>query len=100
MEFFFKAVVHPKELNQEELWDIWEKEAEAALAAVRKGKIKVLYKVAGQRMVIGIIDVESHDEMDKIMMATLPMAHYIDFQEILPVRAYANFANDLKQRWK
>ena len=100
IEFFFKVRINPRELNLEQLWDIWEKEAEAAMGAIRAGKIKALYKVAGQRYVIGIIDVASHDELDKIMMAALPMAHYLDFEEILPVRPYPNFAADLKRRWK
>lgn len=100
MLFFFKAVVKPKELTQDALWDIWEKEADAAMAKLKEGKMKFLYKVAGQRTVIGVIDVESHDEMDRTMMAALPMAHYIDFEEILPVRPYPNFAEDLKRRWK
>jgi hypothetical protein len=39
------------------------------------GKIKNLYKVSGQRRVMGVIDAESHDELDQIMMAGRPMAH-------------------------
>ncbi|MBI3326973.1 MAG: translational initiation factor, partial [Nitrospinae bacterium] len=98
MLFFFKVRVDPKDLSLNDLWDVWEKEADAALQAKAGGKIVALYKVAGQRRVLGIIDVESHDEMDRIMMAALPMAHYLEFEEILPVRAYESFAADVKRR--
>ena len=43
---------------------------------------------------------ESHDELDQILMSALPMAHYLEFEEILPVRAYEDFANDVKRRWQ
>ena len=100
MLFFFKARVEPKDMSLDELWDIWEKEVESAMCAKEAGQVIALYKVAGQRRVIGIINVESHDEMDQILMAALPMAHYLEFEEILPVRAYENFAEDVKRRWK
>jgi len=28
------------------------------------------------------------------------MIHYLEFEEILPVRQYKNFAEDVKNRWK
>jgi muconolactone D-isomerase len=58
------------------------------------------YKVAGQRRVIGIFDFESHDELDQILMSALPMAHYLEFEEILPIRTYEDFAEDVKCRWQ
>jgi muconolactone D-isomerase len=56
--------------------------------------------MSGQRRVIGILDVESHDELDRILMSALPMAHYIELEEIAPVRPYEAFAEDVKKRWK
>ena len=50
--------------------------------------------------VVGILDVESHDELDRIIMAALPMAHYLEIEDILPVRGYERFAADVKGRWK
>jgi muconolactone D-isomerase len=64
------------------------------------GKIVALYKVSGQRRVIGIFEVESTDELDQIIMAGLPMAEYLTFEQILPVREYASFAEDIRRRWK
>ncbi len=100
MDYFFSVRVNPKQLDLPELWDIWEKEAEATLGALKAGKLKALYKVAGQRRVIGILDADSHDEIDRLLLAGLPMAHYLEFEEIVPVRAYENFAEDVKRRWK
>lgn len=100
MLFFIKVRVEPKELSLEDLWRLWEEEADAALGAKEAGKVVALYKVAGQRRVVGIVDVESHEELDRIIMAGLPMAHYLEFEEILPVRTYEGFAEDIKRRWQ
>lgn len=66
----------------------------------RAGKVVGLYKVSGQRRVLGILDVESHDELDRILMAGLPMAHNLTMAEVLPVREYTAFAEDVKRRWQ
>jgi muconolactone D-isomerase len=100
MLIFVKLRVDPKGLSPEELWDIWEKEAEAALGALEAGKAVSLYKVSGQRRVVGILDVESHDELDRILMAGLPIAHHLEVEEVLPVREYASFAQDVRDRWQ
>lgn len=99
MLFFIKARVDPKEMSLDELWDIWEKEAEAAMGAKAAGKLKAAYKVSGQRRVLAIVDADSHDELDRIFMAILPMAHYLEIEEVLPVREYEAFAADIKRRW-
>ena len=64
------------------------------------GKIVSLYKVSGQRRVIGILDVESTDELDQIIMAARPMSEYLTFEQVLPVRQYASLAEDPKRRWE
>lgn len=99
MLFFVDFRVNPKDLSLDELWDEWEKEAEAALEAMEAGKVVALYKVSGQRRVVGVLDVESTDELDQIIMAGLPIAHHLEIAEVLPVREYAAFAEDLRQRW-
>ncbi len=53
-----------------------------------------------QRWVIGVLDVESTDELDQIIMAGLPMAEYLTFEQVLPVREYAAFAEDIRRRWE
>jgi len=100
MLFFVKVRVDPKGMSLDDLWNLWEKEAEGAKGAMKAGKVVALYKVSGQRRVIGILNMDSHDELDKVLMAGLPMAHYLEFEEVLPVREYESFADDLKRRWK
>src|SRR3954451_25073166 len=66
----------------------------------KAGKIKHLYKVSGQRRVLGVIDAESHDELDAIIMAGLPMSHVLEWEEIVPVREYTAFGADVRKRWQ
>jgi muconolactone delta-isomerase len=84
---------------QYELWEAWEEEANAALAAKDAGTVVNLYKVCGQRRVLVLLDVESHDELDQIWM-TLPMARYLELKEVLPIREYEAFADDVRRRWQ
>lgn len=100
MLVFVDFRVNPKEMSLDELWDAWEEEANAALQAKEAGKVVELYKVSGQRRVLGILDIDSHDELDQIIMAGLPMAHNLEIAEILPVREYAAFAEDVRRRWQ
>ena len=55
MLFFAKVKVDHTRIDEDELWDLWEQEAESALAAKSHGKIRALYKVAGQRRVVMIL---------------------------------------------
>jgi DNA phosphorothioation-dependent restriction protein DptG len=91
--------VNPKDMTFDELWDAWEEETKAALGAMEAGKLVSAYKVSGQRRVLGILDVESHDELDQIIMAGLPLAHNLEIAEILPIRKYEDFAEDVRNRW-
>jgi len=100
MLVFVDIKVDPKGLSLDELWEVWEEETKAALGAMEAGKIAALYKVSGQRRVIGVFDVESTDELDQIIMAGLPMAEYLTFEQVLPVREYASFAEDIRRRWE
>jgi len=99
VQYFFDVRVNHESLSFDELWEMWEREAEAALPVVKAGRLQV-WKVSGQRRVIGVIEADSHDELDRIFMAGLPMAHVLEFVEIVPVRSYEAFAEDVKARWK
>lgn len=100
MLVFADIRVNPKDMSLDELWDIWEEEAKATLEAMEAGKVVSLYKVCGQRRAVGILDVESHDELDRILMAGLPLAHHLEIKEIVPVRRYEDFASDVMRRWQ
>jgi muconolactone D-isomerase len=100
MLYFVDIVVDAKDMSLDELWDLWEKEAEAAAGAKEAGMLVAIYKVVGQRRVIAIMNAESHDQLDQIMMAGLPMSNYLVWKEITPIREYTDFAADVKRRWK
>ena len=100
MLYYLKLRVDHQRLTPEELWVQWEKEADAALRAKAVGSIVALYKVVGQRRVLVIVNVPSHEELDRALMVALPLAHYEEVEEILPLREYEGFANDVKRRWK
>ena len=63
------------------------------------GKIVGIYKVSGQRRVLAVVDVDSPDELDQIIMGQLPIAHNLEIAEVLPVREYFAFAEDVRNRW-
>lgn len=100
MLVFVDIHVDPKSLSNDELWGVWEEETKAALEAKKAGTVVDLYKVSGQRRVLAVLDVESHDELDQILMAGLPMAEYLEMAEVLPVRRYEDFADDIANRWQ
>jgi len=95
----FRPALAPKDMSLDELWDIWEKEGEAAAAA--KEALVSVVKVVGQRRVLVIIEAESHTQLDTILMAALPMANMLEVVEISPVRDYWEFQEQsIKPRWK
>ena len=87
------------DMTLDELWDIWAKEVEAAAQATEAGLVVGLYKVVGQRRIICIANAESHDQLDQILMAKLPMAHLLDVREVAPLRLYEDFATDVKKKF-
>ena len=99
MLFFFDVSIDPKDLTLDELWDLWAKEAQAASGGP-EGFMVGLWKVVAQRRVIGVMNAESHAQIDRMIMAGLPMSHHLEINEITPVRDYADFAKDVINRWK
>ena len=100
MLVFVDLRVNPKDMSLDELWDIWEKEAKATLEAIEAGKVVSFYKVSGQRRVVGVMDVESTDELGQILMVDMPIARYLEVKEVVPIREYEAFASDIMQRWQ
>jgi muconolactone D-isomerase len=49
--------------------------------------------------VLAIMDGDSADELDQILMAGLPMAEYLNYEQVLPLREYTAFAEDIRNRW-
>jgi muconolactone delta-isomerase len=102
MLFMFKARVEkPADVSNQEFYTVWSKEAEAALEAVRSGAIKGIYKASGQPVVIVIMDVPTADDLDRALhelpMWKLGYAHIIKDIEVIALRPYENWAEDLKK---
>ncbi len=93
-------VEYPASMSQEELFAIWSEEADTAMEAKKAGIIINLWKCVGTRRVIAIVDVESPDLLDQIII-DLPivkqMGQYVNI-EVTSLRPYEDFATDLKAR--
>lgn len=99
MQFLCDFRVRHEGMTQDQLWDIWEAEADAALPAIKAGAMEA-WKVIGQRRVIAVVEAASHDDLDRLLMAQLPMANILELAEVTPLRSYEAFAADVKARWK
>ena len=95
----FKVEYSP-EMSQKDLLTIWSKEADAALNAKSQGVIVDIWKCVGTRRVIAIVDVDSPDSLDQILL-DLPimqeMGQHVQVQ-VTPLRKYEYFAADVKAR--
>jgi muconolactone D-isomerase len=55
-----------------------------------------MYKVAGQRRVLAIVEIDSADDLDRIIMGKLPLREYLEFEAIWPLRPFESFIEDCK----
>ena len=86
-------------MSQQDLFSTWSREAEAALGAKKAGVVVDLWKVAGERRVLVVVDVDSHDSLDEILF-TLPimveMGQYVDIK-VSALRRYEDFAGTVNE---
>ncbi len=91
---------YPATMSQAEFLAIWSEEADAAMDAKKAGILVNLWKCVGTRRVIAILNVESPDQLDQIML-DLPivkkLGQYLTV-EITSLRSYEDFATDMKAR--
>ena len=80
-------------ISFEEVWDLEIEESKAAQAGF---KVVEMYKVAGQRRVIALVDAPSADELDRTIMGKLPLREFLEFEAIWPVRPFENFLGDCR----
>lgn len=85
-------------MSQKDLFTIWAEEADVALGAKAAGIVVDLWKCVGTRRVIAIIEIDSPDELDRIIFG-LPimkqMGQHVQLQ-VTPLRRYEDFATDVK----
>jgi muconolactone delta-isomerase len=102
MLFMLKATISkPGNTPNKEFYSVWRQESEAALMAVRAGAIKAIWKVGGRPVVIAVLDLPSADDLDhaihELPIWKLGYSHIVSDLEILPLRPYEHWAEDLKK---
>jgi muconolactone delta-isomerase len=89
-------------MSQQDLFGIWSREAEGALGAKQAGVIVDLWKCVGERRVVAVVDVDSHDTLDEILF-TLPimveMGQFVDIK-VTALRRYEDFAGTVNKLLK
>ena len=91
---------YPASMSQRDFFSIWAREAEAALGAKKAGVVIDIWKCAGSRRVIAIVNVDSLDTLDQ-MLLDLPIMkeHGQHVQvDVTPLRRFEDFATDVKKR--
>jgi muconolactone delta-isomerase len=98
MLFFVRFTVsQPASVTNDELVEMWKREAAAALGAVEAGAVKHLWKVAGQREVLAVIDLPTAEDLDRAL-GGLPIFREMGggvTTETVAIYDYATFAADL-----
>jgi muconolactone delta-isomerase len=98
MLFFVRFdVTQPANVSNQQLVETWIREAEAAVGAMDAGAVPHLWKVAGQRVVLGVVDAPSAEDLDRAL-GGLPIIREMGpgvTTEALPIYDYRTFAKDL-----
>jgi muconolactone delta-isomerase len=103
MQFFVRFDVHqPEDMSNREFVEMWDREADAAIGAMEAGAVSHLWKVAGQRVVFGVLELPDAESVDRAL-AGLPIIKEIGATvdtEVLPIYDYTAFAADMKEELK
>ncbi len=93
-------VEYPDSMSQKDLFRIWAKEADAALGAKEAGAVVDLWKVVGERRVVAVVDLDTPDALDQVLMDLPIMAEHGQHVhvDVKPLRRYEDFAADVKER--
>ncbi len=98
MLFFVRFdVTQPAALPNADLIETWKREATAAIGAMEAGAVVHLWKVAGQRVVLGIVDLPSAEDLDRAL-GGLPIIREMGAgvtTTAYPIYEYTTFADDL-----
>jgi muconolactone D-isomerase len=90
-------VKQPDTVSNEQLIQMWQREAEAVLGAIEAGVLKHIWKVAGQRVVLCVIDLPSAEDLDRAL-GGLPIIREMGngvSTTALPIYPYETYAEDL-----
>lgn len=86
-------------LNLDEFWKKEIHEAARAQDPDNPVKLMGIWKVASQRRVIAVVDAPSADALDRNSF-TLPLAEYLEFEQVWALRDYDPFIEDCKKGFK
>ena len=68
MLFFVRFdITQPANVTNADLIDTWRREATAAVGAIEAGAIKGIWKIAGERSVLCVIEVPAPEELDRAL---------------------------------
>jgi muconolactone delta-isomerase len=100
MLFFVRFdVTQPANVSNQDLVETWRREAEAAVGAMDAGAVPHLWKVAGQRVVLAVIDLPTAEDLDGAL-GGLPIIREMgpgvktEAWPIYDYRAFADALND------
>ncbi len=80
-------------LKLDEVWDL---EIEEDKAAKDGFNLIAMYKVAGLRRVIAIVEIDTAEDLDRMVLGRLPMREVLEFEAIWPLRTFDGFLEDCR----
>jgi muconolactone D-isomerase len=93
-------IEYPASMSQQDFLATWAREAEAALGAKKAGVIVDIWKCVGTRRVMVVVNVDSPDTLDQILLDLLIMKEHGQHVQVdvTPLRRFEDFVTDLKKR--
>jgi muconolactone delta-isomerase len=93
-------IEYPASMSQKDFFSIWAREAEAALGAKKAGVVVDIWKVVGSRRVMAVVNVDSLDTLDQILLDLPIMKEHGQHVQVhvTPLRRFEDFARDVKTR--
>jgi muconolactone delta-isomerase len=93
-------IEYPPSMLQKDFFAIWAREAEAALGAKKAGVVADIWKVVGSRRVMAVVNVDSLDTLDQILLDLPIMKEHGQHVQVrvTPLRRFEDFARDVKAR--
>jgi muconolactone delta-isomerase len=93
-------IEYPASMSQKEFFSVWAREAEAALGAKKAGLIIDIWKCVGSRRVMAVVNVDSLDALDQILLDLPIMKEHGQHVQVAvtPLRRFEDFATDVKKR--
>jgi muconolactone delta-isomerase len=90
-------ITQPDDVSNEQLFETWKREAAAAVEALDASVLHSLYKVAGERTVLGVIEVGAPEELDRAL-GGLPIVREMGSGVNVEAKAvydYRTYADDM-----